>query len=544
MKKIVTFICVIALTLSIPFSADAQGFLGKLKNKVTNKALEYIGLGEESEAEETKDETEQSKAAPDKEKPARQISASDKIQKLKSASAVWADDVKPSGASSVEELLKELPPLPSAEEMAHPTDAARETYYNKLVAVDLRVNELDEQFTCSDEEMVELRNKYVEEIADIFGITVEEMNILENPDISEEAKEPIHQKIQDNLYSLPEGADSAAAELEALEKKYDGNIPDEEMAAFMERHPDFLSSMMETAGNVMEKSTKIAELTAGATRLEMRMIELNDRIASVSEADENAVKSCDDIAARYENKLKKIYSSIAAADDPGTIDKLYEEADDLVSNYRSGAAVIWRKSLLNRLNTAKTAISEVEDIYSEAVEEGVIPACAAGRPALNIVTACSNILNEAYADFPQPSVLPVQTEAIYKLGENETIMWAESGFANSVGSFMEGSSILISDNTSGEISLLTGGKKKKISEAEARIISERQEKERKLKIKSNPYGTWTSDNGKRSCTYSKDGSLTLHDGTSFYPVALEKQGSKIVFVIIDGEGIRKCTYKL
>ncbi len=69
--------------------------------------------------------------------------------------------VTPSKASSIEALLKELPPLPSVDEMANPNAAARETYYRKIVAVTTRVRELDKQYTCSDEENDCLPRKYV-----------------------------------------------------------------------------------------------------------------------------------------------------------------------------------------------------------------------------------------------------------------------------------------------------------------------------------------------------------------------------------------------
>jgi len=45
-------------------------------------------------------------------------------------------------------------------------------------------------------------------------------------------------------------------------------------------------------------------------------------------------------------------------------------------------------------------------------------------------------------------------------------------------------------------------------------------------------------------TYTCDGSLTLHDGTSFYPLAFKKESDRLVWIIASSAGVEKCTYKL
>lgn len=68
--------------------------------------------------------------------------------------------------------------MPSVESIVYPEETARATYYRKIVAVDMRITELDSIHTCSDEEMIALRDKFYVELADINGITVEEMKSL------------------------------------------------------------------------------------------------------------------------------------------------------------------------------------------------------------------------------------------------------------------------------------------------------------------------------------------------------------------------------
>ena len=58
------------------------------------------------------------------------------------------------------------------------------------------------------------------------------------------------------------------------------------------------------------------------------------------------------------------------------------------------------------------------------------------------------------------------------------------------------------------------------------------------------YGAWTSASGTRKVTYTRDGSLTLHDGTSFYPLAFKKESDRLVWIIASSAGVEKCTYKL
>ena len=58
------------------------------------------------------------------------------------------------------------------------------------------------------------------------------------------------------------------------------------------------------------------------------------------------------------------------------------------------------------------------------------------------------------------------------------------------------------------------------------------------------YGAWTSASGTRKVTYTRHGSITLHDGTSFYPLALNKESDTQHSIIASSAGVEKCTYKL
>ena len=147
----------LAIFCRIPVEVHGQSFLKKLKQKVGN----VVG---------TKDDTAEIGEEPfvggDGDQPTRSVTPTDKLQKRRTATATWDEMIAPSRANSPEALLNELPPLPSVESIVYPEETARATYYRKIVAVDMRITELDSIHTCSDEEMIALRDKfYVESVS-------------------------------------------------------------------------------------------------------------------------------------------------------------------------------------------------------------------------------------------------------------------------------------------------------------------------------------------------------------------------------------------
>lgn len=121
----------LALACSLPTAGHSQGFMKKLKQKVENA----VGISESTDiAEDQAQADDNHDGNSNGNKPIQRPTPSDKLQKLRTATATWDEAVTPSKASSIEALLKELPPLPSVDEMANPNAAARETYYRKIVA--------------------------------------------------------------------------------------------------------------------------------------------------------------------------------------------------------------------------------------------------------------------------------------------------------------------------------------------------------------------------------------------------------------------------
>ena len=111
--------------------------------------------------------------------------------------------IAPSRANSPEALLNELPPLPSVESIVYPEETARATYYRKIVAVDIAYNGTGFDTYLLGREMIAFRDKFYVELADINGITVEEMKSLEDPNLPEAEKERLIEKMKNALVAIP-----------------------------------------------------------------------------------------------------------------------------------------------------------------------------------------------------------------------------------------------------------------------------------------------------------------------------------------------------
>ena len=128
-------------------------------------------------------------------------------------------------------------------------------------------------------------------------------------------------------------------------------------------------------------------------------------------------------------------------------------------------------------------------------------------------------------------------ETIIEIPEGEHLFYAESGFATSVDGFLNNSRVYTADNA-GKRYLYENGKKRELGPNDPGDFQAKG-------ARTEPtYGAWTSASGTRKVTYTRDGSLTLHDGTSFYPLAFKKESDRLVWIIASSAGVEKCTYKL
>ncbi len=549
-----------------PADVYSQGFLKKLKQKAEKAVNQAVGIEDESDeiVEDYDNDEEKSPGTP---------TATDRIPKLRQSSVVWDGQVTPSRAGNVRNLLNELPPLPSVDEIVNPNDATRKTYYDRIVAVDLRVNELDEELSCSDEEMLAARDKLYKELEAITGLTSEEMKMLEDPNISEAEKKRLEEKMKNAMlgdFDVEALSDKAQnhearmkeiqAELEILEKKEKkGTLTEadqqraqalsQEMMAINQDLFGGMSGLMNIADKTNALNNKLSVQNA---ELERRLKAYSDKAASLRENEAGVVKSCKQIADDYEEELSYIYEQIYESDDVNEIHALYDQADKLMKNYRTRAAKVWLKGLQLRLDNTKKLLPEAESVYNEMAENELIPQCATRRAPLNIVTDCIDILNDAYADFPQPDVLPFKTEVISLLKPEETVLFAESGFAGSfsaggadmIDDFKQNSHILVFNNSDNCYYEISAGRRTKLSGEGPFDLSAKQPKV------TSEYGEIPLRKAGRVANYSLGRTLTLHDGTSVCPLVLQKHTDRLEFIIYEynqdtkQSEFVKCTYKL
>ncbi|MBQ8839032.1 MAG: hypothetical protein IJ005_06910 [Bacteroidales bacterium] len=577
MKRLITLLSLLAVLAVAAPEASAQGFLKKIKDKAENAVGEAImkklGL-EDAQTPENQSVMQDSPAEP--EKPLGPVSASDQIPKLRVSSVVWENQVVPSKASDVYGLIDDLPSFPTAEQIAEYDESTYRIYYDKIAAVNMRVEELDEQQSCSDEAMIAAREDLMNDLADLFGLTETEMKRLEDPDISPEEEERLTQKMiahmtggmdMDSFTSKAESSQARMAEIskemEVYEKKAEkGTLTEAEKQRMQELNQEMMAmtqDLMGGMGNIMQTATKAAEITskvnAEQTRFQNALKQYTEKVEAIRRNEDGVVKTCEEIASEYEAGLKAIYEQIYRTSDAESVRDLYDQADEMMKNYRLRAAKVWLQGLQVRFDNTVKLIPEAEKVYADMAAGGMIPECAVGRAPLNLVTECTDILNEAYADFPQPEVLPVEMEVISVLNENERLMRAESGFPRGFSpssgagdirdEFINGSCFLVWNDAESSYYKIENGNRVKLSgEGPFDFYKASPKPDESV------YGDIPHRSGSRKASYTRSGSLILHDGTYMYPMFMRRHSDRLEFVIYDHipgtdkEGFMKCTYKL
>ncbi len=515
--------------------ANAQGFLKKLKQKAQ---AAVIGTSEDEESEEQNDADGDDAADPSQITVAQ---GSDIVPKRKTSTVTWDGTITPSKASTASALMKELPALPSAEKMARSTMEEREAYTQKIAAVTTRAEQLlaDEK-ECSDAEMEALRQKWENKVQDMFGLTKEEMAILQDENAPESKKQPIQDKVMMKIMGS-EGFDRA--EIERFEK-----MSEKEQEAYIQAHPEFTQKMMKMAQNAGNMAKQAKQMTAALSSYESKIGLLTTKYQKFLLQESKHDYSS--IAKKYNNKLHKLYEQICASDDAAKVDALYAEADEMLYKYRLEAAKEYRASLQRQIAEAKKFAAEYDRLTREVVNSGDLPECAIGRTDLNAVIMTGNLLDDAYKELPELDAQPVCRETLYTLPEGWSFgVWECRGYMGVVEEYKVGGDWpLLADNRSGdqtEWGVVENGKFRKIDESELKRINKQADQRVKSASKNKPpYGTYKSRSGQRVVEYSKTGELIVNGMTTFAPVAFTAKDNVLEWIILDGSEIVKCTYKL
>lgn len=530
MKKVI-FILTAVLMLSTT-DVNAQGFLKGI--------LSAAGGFSDNDDEESEEQDSDSDEPADASNLAI-AEGSDIVPKRKTSTITWDGTIIPSSASTASALMKELPQLPSAEKMARSTMEERDAYTQKIAAVTTRAEQLlEKENGCSDAEMEALRQKWENKIQDMFGLTKEEMAILNDENAPESKKQPIQDKVMKKIM----GGDVDMTEMERFEK-----MSEKEQEAYIKAHPEFMQKMMKMAQNAGNFGRQMNQMTAALSGYEAKMGKLTQDYANFVMNEEN--HSYAGIAKKYDGKLQKLYGQICGSDDTGQIDNLYAEADELLYNYRLDASKEYRASLQRQIVEAKKFAAEYARLSQEVVDSGDLPECAIGRTDLNAVIMVGNILNEAFKELPTLVASPVCKETIYELKEGWSFgFWECRGYIGGVSDFKAPGSnwpLLAQNDETNEYAVVENGKFRKISESELKEINKkadlRQKKSGNLGANP-PYGVYKSRSGKRVVEYSKSGEVIIDGMTTFIPSAFTDYPDRLEWIIFDGGKIVRCTYKL
>ncbi len=569
-----------AMVVAMPNDGYSQGFLKKLKQKAENSIGKAIGIQEEPAAATYNENNAESNA--EENAYVREPNATDKLPKLRQSSVVWDGEVVPSKAANYHALMNELPPLPSVEQMINPRDYEMNAYNSKLSSLSMRADELDDQMSCSDDEMVAMRDKLYKEMEAITGLTPQEMKRLEDSNVSPEEKARLEQKMRDNILG---GADINAMETSAIKNKprmdeiqkemavYEKKLnkgqqlTDAEMARMQELSAETMKmhqEMMGNSGNLMGNLGKMNQMQDNLLQqtkaFNNQLNEYTKKLEGIRTKEDGVVKNCNQIAAEYEDELRAIYKQIWDEDDAEKIHTLYDRADELMKNYRTRAAAIFRQGLVVRLENAKKLLPEAEKVYSSMANDGIIPQCAVQRAPLNVVIECIDILEDAYSDFPQPSVVPYKEKVItIAVKEGEHILNGESGYGGTYGTggiasfgsgsggatameedFINNSTFLVYNSLENCYYEIKNGVRTRLSGEGPFNYNFAKKRE------ESAYGEIQLRGGGRSAVYNRGGSLILHDGTYCFPIAMQRNGEWLEFIMNgekEGEFVL-CSYKL
>lgn len=605
MRKFFTACLVLLL---IACNAEAQGFLGRLKQKVNQMA----GVEEEEV---------QQQQAPSKpsDKPVA-VTGEKKLQPKRSSTLGWDAPVTPSAAGFPIPLANELPAVPSASKLANPDEADQIAYYRAITAVTMKAEKLNSDSTCEDAFTEEWRQKANKALKDAFGLTDAELATLDNPNASEAEKARIEEKMKNALLN---GVDMDRMQANAA--KYE-NMSDDEIEAASQNAVDgamakfyrqnaseaqyvygcpvdeIIASTKSTASSKVQKAfEKKVEaygrsMSAKDPKYESRAMAFNQKMSSQMQASiqqsmglgdlqtmmgniekvENsfaefqkleqatqaylaACKPMMEVLAKYEDvqgadsmdavlrkKIEGIKKQIYATDKASEYNPLYLQALDIIKNWRENVAVSWASYLQGAVNEIKAQLPGYIKAQRQAIADGVIPECALNRAPLNVVIQMGDLLGEAYTNFPDeyPEMWSSEVVKNITIPEDESFCWPEFCVRMSTDDILKGNGLFKVKN-GGE-----GADNQfyKYSNGGWGLVNE-GELRKQDGVREPQSAVWTSQDGKRKVIFNADGGfLQMPEGNIIRPYAVEKKGNAIIWadMVMKGNSVEiiKCVYKL
>ncbi len=541
MKKLV--ILAAAFAVLACGQANAQNFLNKMKQKAENAVNQQINKFSGNNNSSSSDNSEMIDITESPSNNSITITTSlvtdFEYQPQETTSnnfGVDLDDVKPASGNTYEQLLAQLPALPTPAQLATPNEAEYQNYLRQIAAVKIKTDEVMAKAclgAVQQHQQPQIPQVSPQNNANPMAtLTKEEMRVMaaeaekiEDEIAAQEKKlgrkmSEIEQfnfmrknhkdflRIALKMNEAQNGISAAQmekllADIDAEAKTKGRDLTEDEMNAIAKaKYPDIYAKGM-AAKNKQKQMENAANQQLSDGNISGKLMELEKK---TTRDKEQAAHDCYQFAAHYEEQLRDIYSQIINTSDKAKVNQLYAKADAMVADYRKRASESWINGIKNHIETVKAAIPERIALHNAKDE------CAATAIKINELQKILEVMEDAYSDFPLIAVEPVQVSKT-----NITCYRYESVFYPKVTGFAEHS----------------------------RISKDGEDYCNKFTCKEKPaYGTYKSADGKRVVEFSREGSLTLPGGYVHYPIAFEQQGDMLVWYEINDNTIMEYKYKL
>lgn len=531
MKRLMTLIAALAM---ITAPAQAQSFLSKMKEKAEKAVGGNLGsaLGIPVGKEDV------SASADDSDAP-QAVTGEQALPPRRASTFGWDGPVTPSSAKFPIPLMNEFPAVPSAAEIAHPTEEDQIAYYKAIKAVTLRAEELNENTTCEDEETLLWRDKVNQMLMDAFGLTEAEVKALQDENLPEAEKERLQEKVAKAMIG-----DIDTENMEARAAQYE-KMSDEELAAAYQRGE--FNDVMKMAGQARQMQGKIAPIL----EMEQKMVAYMNQCSKLLLIPDTEVDA--KFSAADRKKVLSLKEKIYATDDPSVYNPLFQQAMEIIRTYRERAAKVWADDVQKRFNQVKDNMAELIKLNRQAVADELIPECALWRMPLNAVITAGDILEEAYSEFPSNYPPLYKEEVIREVslsgvpGSYAAAWFPEfSVFGASHFDDIAAGKYLFASNAEGEVYQFSSGSWTRLSDKRIKELSEM-----KRDVSAPADQTFTSQDGLRKVIYNAYGGfILLPEGDEiFQPSAWKAYPDKIQWIYQntteDGKiQLVLCTYKL
>ncbi|MBQ6746544.1 MAG: hypothetical protein IJR07_05820 [Bacteroidaceae bacterium] len=361
-----------------------------------------------------------------------------------------------------------------------------------------------------------------------------------NPDAADKQMDALSKRAQ--AYSKQKSATDPNLEKEA--KAFGQKLSAELMQAQQSASP------MAGMGNLNDLMNNVNQMQSKMASIQQTQQAMNQYVNKIQKLLPESELAAGDVsfAAAERKKVEDLKKQIYSTDNASVYNPLYLQALEMIKTYRQRVAKLWHDDLVKRVNQLKQNMPQAISIQRQAIKDELIPECALWRVPLNLVIHATDVLGEAYAEFPSeyPPMYNEEVVQTIKITDGYGFMYPESQVSASVDDALRGKG-LYKTNSAGEFYEWNNGSWKAV-EYKAAMNDIK-------KVQKPESATWTSQDGKRTVRYNAEGGfISLPEGDEVAPRAWEVSSSRIIWVdyyisIDDTTGdetlqIKKCTYKL